>query len=287
MGFSSADGVEQWSRFFSWLLAAVCVIAIAYTLAKMTWFWWPSARQVEPPQRLDEATLKPLMTSNHAKLLAGLYLFGKVAKHQAPVARRVDAPETRLALELKGVVAGADGKSGGAIIADKEGDRFFLVGATLPGDVVLEEVFAQKVILLRNGRQETLKLISDLLKGGQHEGSGEQRGIGRNARSSAATQSAPAQAGTKAPGEINKAIRIRPIFRGGKVKGFRVSPGRNRRVFSRMGFRAGDLLTKINGVVPTDPKEIFSALNQLQAQGAMSVEVTRRGRPVALELKAP
>ena len=179
---------------------------------------------------------------------------------------------------------------GGAIIADKKGDRFFVVGAALPGGIILDEVYAEKVVLLRNGRQETLKMLRDVLDGDTGKGTlarlapDQVRG-GKSRPDPGASPTTGFLSGN--PGGINKAIRIRPLYRGGKVQGFRISPGRNRKVFSQMGFRAGDVLTKINDVAPMSPKEVFSVLNQLQESGPVTVEITRRGRPVTLELKAP
>jgi len=285
-----SSGSEAWSRLVSWLVSACVVLGIAYVLAWFTWFWWPAGDQPAAPAETVNSRSEPLAAVNRAETVAGLYMFGKAQKRRAPPPAKAEAPVTRLALELKGLVAGADGKVGGAIIADKEGDRFFLVGATLPGDVVLDEVYARKVVLLRNGRQETLKLVRDLLgeasgsKGNALDPRGADAAHGR--RSPPTGQRAPSR-GSTAPGSINKAIRIRPIMRGGKVKGFRVSPGRNRKVFAGMGFRTGDLLTKLNGVVPSDPKEVFAVLNQLGSGGVATAEVTRRGRPITLEIRAP
>ena len=48
------------------------------------------------------------------------------------------------------------------------------------------------------------------------------------------------------------------------MRGFRVYPGANRQAFARLGLRAGDLVTAINGT-PLDDKdraqEIFGTLN--------------------------
>jgi general secretion pathway protein C len=196
-------------------------------------------------------------------------------------------PETRLALELKGVIAGADGTSGGAIIADKKDERFFPVGAALPGGVVLEKVYPLEVLLLRNGRQETLKLVRETLEGDASEGAAKPSSSPKAAGVVVADANVKSDFLGANPGGINKAVRVRPIFRGGKLKGFRISPGRNRKVFAELGFRAGDLLTKVDGIAPADPKAVFAVLNGLQDRGSVSVEVTRRGRPVTLELKAP
>ena len=285
---ASGDRDGQWGRMAAGLVAAALVVGIGYSLARTTWLWFlPPQTVVALPPREAANDSSATTAVNHAKILAEAALFGKPDTRKAPPARRVVVPETRLALELKGVIAGPEGKSGGAIIADKKDERFFPVGASLPGGVLLEKVYPLEVVLQRNGRQEILKLVRETLEG---EGS---RGPAKSALPPARMGGGP-RGGQVAsgflranPGGINKAVRIRPIFRGGKLKGFRISPGRNRKVFAGLGFRAGDLLTKVDGVTPADPKSVFAVLNELQERGPVTVEVTRRGRPVTLQLKAP
>lgn len=289
--FSGGAGMGQWPQLVSALLAVLLVVAISERAARLTWLWWFPEQKVDAPTVPDGAVGQVgVGARNYANSLAGAFLFGKAGKKVQAPPPKIEVPETRLALELKGVVAGPGGKSGGAIIGSKAGERFFSVGATLPGDVVLDEVYAQRVLLLRNGRQETLKLVRKSLDDAPKAG-GRKRFSPVEGQVTASVRHPPA-GGTggfleRNPGGINKALRVRPVVRGGKARGFRLSPGRNRKVFSRMGFRSGDLLTKINGVLPTDPKEVFSMLNQLQGGGSASVEVTRRGRPVALDVKVP
>jgi len=290
---ASGNGESQWVRLLAGMVAAVLVLGIAYSLARTTWLWFLPQQAVEVLPPREAANGATAVTAvNHAKVLAEAALFGRPDTRKPPPKRRVVVPETRLALELKGVVAGPDGKSGGAIIADKKDERFFPVGAALPGGVVLEKVYPLEVVLLRNGRQEILKLVRETLDGEGSTGSAHSAVPASNAGASTAGVGAAGANRSSGflsanPGGINKAVRVRPIFRGGKLKGFRISPGRNRKVFAELGFRAGDLLTKVDGIAPSDPKAVFAVLNELQDRGSVTVEVTRRGRPVMLELKAP
>jgi general secretion pathway protein C len=86
------------------------------------------------------------------------------------------------------------------------------------------------------------------------------------------------------PGVIGQVMRPQPVFAGGKMRGFRVYPGSNRQAFARIGLRAGDLVTAINGT-PLDDKdraqEIFSTLN---SSTDARVSVTRNGRQQELVL---
>jgi general secretion pathway protein C len=79
-------------------------------------------------------------------------------------------------------------------------------------------------------------------------------------------------------------LRPQPVFAGGKMRGFRVYPGANRQAFARLGLRAGDLVTHINGT-PLDDRdraqEIFGTLNSSTDARVM---VTRNGRQQELVL---
>ena len=86
------------------------------------------------------------------------------------------------------------------------------------------------------------------------------------------------------PGVIGQVVRPQPVFAGGKMRGFRVYPGANRQAFARLGLRAGDLVTAINGS-PLDDRdraqEIFGTLN---SSTDARVTVTRNGRQQELVL---
>ena len=86
------------------------------------------------------------------------------------------------------------------------------------------------------------------------------------------------------PGVLGQIMRPQPVFAGGKMKGFRVYPGANRQAFARMGLRAGDLVTALNGT-PLDAKdraqEIFGTLN---SSTEARVTITRANRQQDLVL---
>jgi len=286
------DSTKQWSNRVATLTAAVVIIAIVQVLAKMTWQLGPTVSSLRAPIR--EQTGSRMIIGEGPGISEQLALaapFGRAEIRRKAPPVRVAVPETRLDLTLKGVIASEDGKSGGAIIADKkDGDRYFGVGAMLPGGAILDEVHPQQVVLLRNGRQEVLKLIELTLD----QAFGRRRGGADAASKVGLGSGASIRPRSRQPGRLNtarntgvkRAIRIRPLFRGGKIKGFRISPGRDRKLFAEMGFKAGDLLVRINGKAPQSPKEIFSVLDELQNSGGTSVEVTRRGRPVTIRLGA-
>jgi general secretion pathway protein C len=155
-------------RNVKWLIRVVnllLVVWIASLLASLTW-------GVLAPQgsvRLEDAEVDSLPVSADPneeliRQLAGWHLLGVVVKEQAPVVVNtpIDAPDTRLKLVLHGVFASEKPGEAQAIIADPKGEEeHYGIGDKLPGNAELSEVYPDRVILLRNGRYETLRLEPD------------------------------------------------------------------------------------------------------------------------------
>ena len=86
------------------------------------------------------------------------------------------------------------------------------------------------------------------------------------------------------PGVIGQVMRPQPVFAGGEMKGFRVYPGANRQAFSRMGLRAGDMVTAINGTPLNDKDRAQEIFGTLASSTDARVTITRNGRQQELVL---
>ncbi len=101
--------------------------------------------------------------------IAGFHLFGDAKVTGTKSLTPTVAPETRLKLTLFGVVAARDNASSNvddarAIIAGPDGKaKSIPVGGQVPGGAQLKEIYADRVILMRNGAFETLKLPKEKL----------------------------------------------------------------------------------------------------------------------------
>lgn len=96
--------------------------------------------------------------------IAALHLFGRVAA--APDATRAlapaEAPETRLNVQLLGVLSSPDPVAARAIIASAGSpEKHYQVGDRLPAGAAIAEIRSDSVLLERNGRFETLRLRRD------------------------------------------------------------------------------------------------------------------------------
>ena len=83
-------------------------------------------------------------------------LFGSNERPEAK-ADNADIPKTKLNLVLRGALAGLHHKKyGSAIVQGANQDKLYEIGDSLPGGVILTEVFSDHVVLNRGGQFETL-----------------------------------------------------------------------------------------------------------------------------------
>ena len=211
--------------------------------------------------------------------LVNAHLFGNAAL-QNNSGDAANAPPSSMPLVLAGLMATADPKEGMAIIGESAATaKVVSVGQQVPGGAQLHSVYSDRAIIDRNGALESVFLPRNSAVAG--------------------TAPPPPMAVTNSndamvermrklvsddPGVIGQVLRPQPVFAGGKMRGFRVYPGANRQAFARLGLRAGDLVTAINGT-PLDDKdraqEIFGTLN---SSTDARVTVTRNGRQQELVL---
>jgi general secretion pathway protein C len=93
-------------------------------------------------------------------------------------------------------------------------------------------------------------------------------------------------------GEIDKAMenlnqlftqmRAVPHFQDGKAAGFRLFAIKQDSVFEKLGLKNGDVISRINGNDLTDPARAMSLIQELRAEGRITVDVSRNRQPTTL-----
>lgn len=143
------------------LVALLVMVLLAHSLAQLTW-------QLLPVPQSGDTALSPSTTpvtvvrngakQNHYQAISQWHLFGELQKTvPKPAAQVKDAPDTRLNLKLSGVLSSSNPVLARAIIGDNSGvEKAYAVGDELPGNAVLREIHADRVILETRGRLETL-----------------------------------------------------------------------------------------------------------------------------------
>ncbi len=295
-------GAKGWPIFLP-LLLIVAILAVAvfsFYIKYQRYLDFDEQLRVAESQQLG-ATAADVVRKNDSEVLAEsmLWLFGVADKKQkpAPLVKNRDVPPTPLKLRLLAVMA-ADDDKGKAIIAELRGkEQGYRVGEQIPGDAILDQVLVDRVIISRNGRQETLALTDRKIT---VDGMSGQSGRGRLASGRVILQESssnmanqnfetgdsrvlPEFARYKAilasdPGSLSNLLRFRPVRQGQTLRGYRVFPGRNPTLLARAGLRVGDIITSANGVPLTSEEAGRMAIAQLASIRSLQLEVLRNGK---------
>lgn len=289
---------EQWLRAANTVLpagvTAILVIALAWRLADLTWSILPGERTNAPFPEVTSfvpatATANPIPPVT-LEVFSEAYLFGEPVvaaasgeSRTAAVGAAVDAPDTTLNVVLAGVVAREPGSEPGhaIILSGNREQKVYGVGDTIDGTngTRLHSVLADRVVLNRSGRLESLRLPREL------------PAQARPATPRLAPQPmpvAPADPATLSQviganaSRISDVIRIAPAIDQGQVVGFRVNPGADAAAFAALGLEAGDIVTAVNGTVIDDPNRGLQVFEALGETTMANVTVLRNGAPQAI-----
>ena len=270
---------EQWfttvNQYAPPGVIAVLVIAIAYQLATLTWALVPGSTPAAAPapRPVDSGGSAP---SSDFTVLLNSGLFGVAAEQpQVAVAPVVEAPDTTLSLTLRGILSKEGDPSGQVIIESRNEGKNYFVGQPIDGadGATLHSVYADRVLIDRGGRLETLRLPKDLTAS---TGSA----MGMPPLPQAQPQATPLrEVITDNATRLTDIVRLAPHVQEGQVVGFRVNPGRDRATFDALGLQAGDVVTDINGTVLDDPSQGLQVLQSLGESTQANVTVLRDGVP--------
>lgn len=214
--------------------------------------------------------------------LADYGLFGAAlgADAEVELALPLDAPQTELDLTLRGTLATEDPENALAIIADGDGvERSYAVGSELPGDAVLHAVHRDRAILRRAGDLETLPL-RDPERGKANTADGPRGRRPGGARDADASDelARAAERLRNDPEELARQFSAVPVQEDGRLVGVRLRAVDDSALLSRVGLRASDVLTAVNGVPLNDFSRANEIMNQLQSGTDFQVTVLRNGR---------
>jgi len=266
------------------VITVLIIIACSYTLSQITWSFIPDEQQQSAPGSYKSNNRTKKQTKDYREI-ADAHLFGTF-QQTATQATKTDAPETRLNLVLKGVLATNPMEYGSAIISiGKNGKE----DTYAPGDKVssatVKEIHADRVILERSGKLETLRMpkdtASNLIK--------STPGTSRTAAPSGpgAVLSNIRKQILKNPTSFGKFAIPVPVKENGVVRGYRLQPQGDRSLFDAVGLDPSDVIVAINGVELNNPAKGLKALRSLQRAKSINITVLRNGAEMPLHFDIP
>lgn len=275
-------------------LNLLLVALLSYALAQLTWLLLQGRNDNPgiPAIIVPEAISPKVSTSVSLETIAALHLLGRSDEIQsASIKAPINAPETRLNLTLRGLVALSSQEGALAIIAQGGGEEnAYKVGDKVPGGAVLHEIHADRVILERGGRFETLTLPKDKTVMAEPPAqtrlpsAGGRAGLGAGPSVDVRQLQAIRDTIQNNPQEAMQLVNAQPVMDGGQLKGYRLNPGRDRKLFNSVGLRPGDIVTSVNGIPLNDMSQMGALFEQLNSANRLDITLERGGRQRQLSL---
>lgn len=269
-----------WQRWVKRLASILLTLLSAWLLAKIVWL-------VVAPEPLH--LMQPLSgnkpVSGAPQLSAApVHLFGEVGQEAVVAVQEVDAPDTRLRLELLGVMQASIAEESSAIIAQKgsSGD-FYRIGDIVQGRTKLAGVYLDKVILDTAGKLETLKFEEFSNRGVGVSAQADEpdprdvrdekvstlRDRFSRIRRPSEFMGIASDAAMQSPEVVIEGLGLEPV---GVGEGYTVSNGS---VLLKAGMKLGDVLLSINGQTLGDASSDQALLEQVMEEGRAQIEVQR------------
>lgn len=296
---------------------------IAVSLWRALWSTFPEAPALPPAEIINPVDSRADVQRTRAvdiEALAAANLFGMpgtsvsaeelaIAVGRSPAMSESEAaaalagieegaPESRLPLVLRGVVAVSEAGLGQAVIEHRNAQDLYQVGDELPvnGEVVLAKVLPQLVVLDNGGRYEVLRLFETSALRDEVVAAptlSEAARVAPQQPPDAVMTGTPAAAAVAAryreqlyddPESLADVVEISPVRDGETLRGYRISPGRAATEFAALGFEAGDLVTAINGLSLADPANTMRLYQEMRAATAARFELERGGEALTLDV---
>ena len=259
------------------LVSVVLALLLAWLLAELTWSLIPRRSTAAV------SSVAPKIAAHQvdAERVADQHLFGTAQAGNAG-----PAPDTTLAFTLHGIAAGKRAADSRALIEANGDEEPYGVGAQLPGGVKVHAIYADRVILDRGGRLETLRLPQQDI------------GAGSNGARPAMMQPQAMAPPTQNLGQLRQEImnnpqrlmdvvRAMPVMDHGKLSGYRIYPAGNPSIFNQLGLKAGDVVSAVNGIPLTDPAQSMRVLSTIKTSDQISVSLQRNGQTMTQVLQMP
>ena len=282
-------------RWWQRVLLLLALLWLLATLARASWRVYDALTWTPPPPPASAAAFEaPVQVDIEALISAELFGSAEIVVPEQSIA---DAPDSTASLKLLGVYAAENEQKASAIVEETTGAQSVVfVGEALPGGYgSLKQVFADRIIIDRGGRLETLRMedltgqLGDLSGPKEDEpvGKAEIRSIDkrRDAQVAQSLNDVRSKLQTD-PASLRDVLSIEPSYDkgSGQLLGYRLGPGKDRKLFGRVGLQRNDLVTAINGVALDDPTRAMALLNDLNSAKELTLTLQRGGQQIDLQL---
>ena len=310
--------LNPWVKRANSVACMLLVVVTAYVLVKLVYLFVDTSVGAAPSVYGQQNSVSRTLGRQDkvdTSVIPMWSLFGKegqkVVKEQP---KDVNAPKTRLSLELQAVfVAPVEERSTAMIAESRKDSELYHIGDKVPGNVTLAAVYPDRVLLNRSGQLEAL-YFPENAKGGMtrsSRGNANTRSRStRNSRTSSnrrtpnvrpgfggssgiATQQAQAAMAQQMVSTLREQIQQDPSEVLGQFglasnsgRGYRVADNPNP-MLAAIGAKPGDVILSVNGQTLGDPNQDVALIEQVMQDGTVRVSMERNGRQFDSEYALP
>lgn len=269
---------ERHARYLPAAADVLLVLGIAATAASLLWALVPTPQSAQwrPAPAVAQSTAVPAPAQFRLEPLLDAQLFG--AYQADPEADLANAPETRLDLKLLGILAGEGPDDSRALIGGGSSEeKPFAIGDEIATATTLEAIYPDRVVLMRRGKAETLRLNKDQ-PSSYTPPTPAAPANGSAANEVGATLASVREQIMQDPSKASQFIRVQPVTQDGHMRGYRIYPGHDRQLFAAVGLRPGDVVTAVNGIQLDNAQKALQMLNDLSRANSLVLTVDRSGQ---------
>lgn len=271
-----------WQRISLILAKLIFTLLIASQLAVLTWMILSPSRLV-----LIEPSRGEALSGGQQEQasIADWHIFGNAAVEVVDLPKEVNAPKTRLRLELLGVMAASKAERSSAIIAPKGGaGENYRIGDVVQGRTKLAAVHQDKVILDSNGKLETLKFDltskQNLRKSSQPTRAQKKAAARGSLKDRFKKVRNASDAVTLLRDEVNNdpagALKQLGLETSANGEGYKVSNSGS--MLTQLGLQPGDVILSVNGQTLGNLDDDQNLLEQVTNSGQARLEIQRGNR---------
>jgi general secretion pathway protein C len=288
------------------------IVGTAFTLSQILWLFIPPPPKPIPSlisESLSKSSISAKShTPNNRKALENInqaHLFGKpeAPKKTRPISTPFFEPtapktqETRLDLELKGIIAADNKQQSLAIIANKKKqENLYAINDRLASGAIVKAIYTDHVLLSIHGRTETLSLPKTSLNllpskpvttPGSPPQIYDEPPMSSSSLSLGETRVTDPKVLTQMskyrktlirnPLELINVVQAQPILDNGQMKGFKIYPGRDKKLFQGTGLKAGDIVKSVNGITLNNMAQGMQIIEQLKEAHDLQLTIDRKG----------
>ncbi len=273
-------------------LMLVLLVAIAYLSSVFIW------RIVLPPEykihttivTTQQTTPLKVSTKNNANILAENTWFGispdlAVNNMQAETI----VIETALNLSLKGTIMGSKPR---AFIVDNETGKTHLVklNEEIIPNVKLSKIDRRQVVIINNGKTETLSLPNASLNGkiAQQKKQPTYTLLFKRKAEKRQKVKIPASDVSYALsnlGALANQAKLIPRVSGSTIEGYKIMRMKNNSFLRKLSLKEGDILLKLDNVLISDKAKMFPMLMSLKDAKKARLLIHRQGKNIALDIQ--